>query len=164
MRKPLAIVLGALVVSAAVFVGAFYCTRQICVQHVAKSPDDLDWLRLEFRLSDADVARVRTLHEGYLPLCEANCDRITAKKSELAKALAAGTNTTATLDQLRAEVAALRTHCQFEMLAHFDEVSRAMPPEQGRRYLAEMKRLTVGAHERMERSMSGTNQDAHGHN
>ncbi len=163
MRKPLAIVLGALVVSAAVFVGAFYCTRQICVQHVAKSPNDLDWLRLEFRLSDAELARVRTLHEGYLPLCEANCERITAKKSELAKALAAGTNTSATLDQLRADVATLRVKCQAEMLAHFEEVSRAMPPAQGQRYRAEMKRLTVGAHEQMERSMSGTNQDAHGH-
>ena len=57
----------------------------------------------------------------------------------------------------------LRTKCQSEMVTHFEEVSRAMPPEQGQRYLAEMKRLTLGAHEQVEQSMSGTNHDAHGH-
>jgi hypothetical protein len=39
------------------------------------------------------------------------------------------------------------------------EVSQAMPPEQGRRYLSEMERLTVGAGEQMEQTMS----DHHGH-
>ena len=162
MRKSPAIVLGALVVCAAVFAGAFFCTRYLCTQQMAKSTDDLDWLRMEFSLTDAELARVRTLHEGYLPLCKANCESIAAKKRELAQA-AAGTNTTATLDQLRGEVTALRTKCQSEMLAHFDEVSRAMPPEQGQRYLTEMKRLVLGAHEQVEQSMSGTNHDAHGH-
>ncbi len=40
------------------------------------------------------------------------------------------------------------------MLAHFYEVSQAMPPEQGRRYLAEMQRLTLGFHEQIENTMS----------
>lgn len=164
MRKSSAIVLGALAVSAALFAGVFFCTRFACTQHLAKSTDDLDWLRLEFRLSDAELARVRTLHEGYLPKCDENCQLIAAKKRELAQAVAANTNTntTATLDQLRGEVAALRTKCQSEMLAHFEEVSRAMPTAQGQRYLAEMKRLVLGSHEQLEQSMSGTNQDAHG--
>lgn len=162
MRKPLVILVGALVLGALLFGGAFYCAHFVCVQKLATSTDDLDWLRLEFHLSDAELARVRTLHEGYLPLCEANCDSIAAKNRELAQAVAAGTHTTATLDQLRGEVAALRTKCQGEMLAHFEEVSRAMAPEQGRRYLAEMKRLVLGSHEQLEQSMSGTNQDAHG--
>jgi hypothetical protein len=41
------------------------------------------------------------------------------------------------------------------MLRHFIAVSQAMPPEQGRRYLAEMKRLTLDHHQQMEQSMSG---------
>jgi len=40
------------------------------------------------------------------------------------------------------------------MLQHFTEVSQTMPPEQGRRYLAEMQRLTLGLHEQTEPSMS----------
>jgi hypothetical protein len=163
MRKPVLIVLIALAVGAGLFGGAFYCARYFCVQHVATSTDDLDWLRMEFNLSETDMAKVRTLHEGYLPLCEANCRDIALKKRELKQAEAAGTNTTATLDQLRTEVASLRTKCQTEMLAHFEEVSLAMPPEQGQRYLAEMKRLTLGSHEQVEESMSGTSEHGHEH-
>lgn len=116
-----------------------------------------------FHLSDAELARVRKLHEGYLPICATNCARIAEKKQELEQALAAGTNTTTALDALRADVVALRTKCQSEMLGHFKEVSRAMSPEQGARYLAEMKRLTLGEHEQVEQSMSGTNGHAHDH-
>ena len=161
MRKPAVILAVALVVAAAVFGGAYYCAHYACVEQGATSTDDLDWLRMEFHVSDADLARIRELHDGYLPKCSDNCTLIAAKKRELAQAVAAGTNTTATLERLRSEVAALRQKCQSEMLAHFEEVSRAMPPEQGQRYLAEMKRITMGAHEKVEQSMSGTNHAAH---
>ena len=163
MRKPLVILLAALALGAVLFAGAFYCARHVCMKRIASSTDDLNWLRLEFHLGDAELARIRTLHEGYLPLCAENCTQIAAKKNELAQALAAGTNATISLDPLRAGVAAIRAKCQSEMLAHFEEVSRAMPAAQGQRYLAEMKRLTLGAHEQVEQSMSGTNRDAHGH-
>jgi hypothetical protein len=49
------------------------------------------------------------------------------------------------------------------MLAHFFEVSRAMPAEQGRRYLAEMQRLTLGFHEQIENTMSGGTSSPHVH-
>lgn len=163
MRKPLLILIGAIAVGSLLFGGAFYCAHYICIQRVANPADDLDWLRMEFRLGDAELARIRELHDGYLPKCSDNCILIAAKKHELAQASATGTNSAATLDQLRADVAALRTKCQSEMLAHFEEVSHAMPAGQGERYLAEMKRLTLGAHEQVEQSMSGTNHDAHGH-
>ena len=81
----------------------------------------------------------------------------------MSQAIAVGTNSPATIKALEAEVAHWRTKCQDEMLAHFAEVSRAMPPEQGARYLAEMKRLTLGEHEQVEQSMSGTHHDTHGH-
>jgi hypothetical protein len=38
-----------------------------------------------------------------------------------------------------------------------------MPPAQGERYLAEMKRLTLGEHEQVEQSMSGTQGHEHHH-
>lgn len=163
MRRSTIILAAALAIGLALFAGAFYCAHYICIQRAAKSTDDLDWLRMEFRLSNADLARIRTLHDGYLPKCGDNCTNIAAKKRELAQAIATGTNTVTQLDQLRSEVAALRTKCQSEMVAHFEEVSRAMPAGQGERYLAEMKRLTLGSHEQVEQSMSGTNHDAHGH-
>lgn len=163
MHKPLVILASALALGVLLFGGAFYCAHFVCARHIANPADNLDWLRLEFHLSDAELARIRELHNGYLPKCTQNCAQIAAKKRELAQALASGTNTVATLDRLRAEVAALRAHCQSEMLEHFAEVSRAMPPGQGRRYLTEMRRLTLGAHEQVEASMSGTNDSTHDH-
>jgi hypothetical protein len=38
-----------------------------------------------------------------------------------------------------------------------------MPPEAGRRYLAEMQRLTLGFHEQTESSMSGAAGHEHHH-
>jgi hypothetical protein len=163
MRKPALILAAALVIGAALFAGAYLCARHFCVQRMAQSTDDLDWLRLEFHLGDADLAKIRQLHEGYRPICERNCRNIAAKKSELDQAVAAGTNSPAALDALRAEVAALRAECQAEMLAHFEDVSHAMPPEQGQRYLAEMKRITMGEHEAVEESMSGASEHGHQH-
>jgi hypothetical protein len=102
------------------------------------------------------MARIQKLHEGYLPKCAAMCAKIAAKKSELETALNGSTNVSPAAAQKLAEVAALRAQCQAQMLQHFMEVSQTMPPEEGRRYLAEMQRLTLGFHEQTEASMSGT--------
>jgi hypothetical protein len=110
---------------------------------------------MEFHLSDAEMVRIRELHEGYLPQCAAVCARIAEKKRELESVVGNGTNLTAEVQTKLADIAALRAQCQSNMLRHFVAVSQAMPPAAGRRYLAEMKRLTLGNSEQMEQSMSG---------
>ena len=162
MKRPLGIVVLALLAVTATFAVSYLIAQRLCARHVVQA-DDLDWLRQEFRLSDADLAHVRKLHEGYLPKCAEMCERIAAKKQELEQALAGQTNVTAAAERNLSELTALRAQCQTEMLRHFVEVSRAMPPEQGRRYLAEMQRLTLGFHEQIEQSMSGSAGQAHGH-
>ena len=42
-------------------------------------------------------------------------------------------------------------------------VSQTMPPDEGRRYLARMKELTLGIHEQVEQSMSGDSGHEHHH-
>jgi small-conductance mechanosensitive channel len=111
-------------------------------------------LRNEFHLSDADMARVRQLHEGYKPKCAEMCTRIAAKKAEIRAVLTSETGVTAEAQKKLTELGELRAQCQAQMLQHFIAVSQAMPPEQGRRYLAEMKRLTLSFHEEIEQSMS----------
>jgi hypothetical protein len=152
--RSLIIVLGALVLGAAVFAGSYFVSQRACIATITRSADDLSWLRDEFHLSDADLARVRQLHEGYQPKCAEMCARIAAKKAEVQAALAGGTNVTAEAQKRLTELGELRAQCQAQMLAHFITVSQAMPPEQGRRYLAEMKSLTLGFHEEIEKSMS----------
>ena len=163
MRRPLLILAVLMLAGAAVFFAGQRLAAHWCEKHMARPDDDLAWLRLEFRLNDADLARVRQLHEGYLPKCREFCERIEARKRELQAVLAAGTNPPAALEQKLVEVGTLRAQCQAAMLQHFREVSQVMPPEQGRRYLAEMQRLTLGFHEEIEHTMSPGAPSPHGH-
>ena len=52
------------------------------------------------------------------------------------KAIEATTQMTPAIEKLLADRARMRADCQTDMLKHFFEVSRTMPPEQGKRYLA----------------------------
>ena len=163
MNRPLLILLGALVLGAGIFAGSYFTAQRATVMCCVKPADELSWLRDEFHLSDAEMTRVRELHEGYLPKCAEMCAKIAAKKAELASILGNGTNLTAEAQIKLNEVAALRAQCQAQMLQHFITVSQAMPPEQGQRYLAEMKKLTLGTNELMEQSMSGETGYEHHH-
>jgi hypothetical protein len=161
MNRSFVILLGALVLGAALFGGSYFAGQRAC--RMTSSADDLSWLRTEFHLSDAELARIQKLHEGYLPKCAEMCDKIAAKKSELETTLNSSTNVNPVAQQKLAELAALRAQCQAQMLQHFIEVSQTMPPEQGRRYLAEMQRLTLGFHEQTEQSMSESTGHEHHH-
>ena len=153
MNRSLLILLGALALGAAIFAGSYFTAQRATVMCCTNPADDLTWLRDEFHLSAAEMTRIRALHQGYLPKCGQICAQIAAKKRELESIIGTGTNLTADL----------RAQCQAQMLEHFATVSQAMPPEQGQRYLAEMKRLTLGAHEQMEQSMSGDSSHEHPH-
>jgi len=163
MRRSLLILLAVLLAGAAIAGTSYLLARRICLRQLAPAGNDLAWLRDEFHLSDTEMQRIRPLHEGYLPKCRENCARIAAKKQELQAALDKAQGMTSEAQQKLAEVAALRAQCQSNMLAHFFEVSRAMPAEQGRRYLAEMQRLTLGFHEQIENTMSGGTSPPHVH-
>ncbi|MBK8001502.1 MAG: periplasmic heavy metal sensor [Verrucomicrobia bacterium] len=149
------LVVVALVILAA-FAACYFGARWFSAA-IPEGGGELAWLQTEFRLGDGEMQRIRQLHEGYMPKCEEMCARIAAKNGELNAALGGATNVSAEVRQKLAEVAVLRAECQAKMLAHFYEVSHAMPPAQGARYLAEMKRLTLGLHARQEESMTGTN-------
>jgi hypothetical protein len=162
MNRSLVILLGALAIGAAIFAGSYFVAHKTCEMCCQNPGDDLAWLQAEFHLGDAEMARIRKLHEGYLPGCEARCAVIAGKKNEL-NALLTDTNHLAEARKMMDEIAALRSQCQAEMLKHFIAVSQAMPPEQGRRYFAEMKKYTLGNHEQIESRMTGPGDTGHEH-
>jgi hypothetical protein len=164
MNRSLVILLGALALGAGIFAGSYYTAQRATVACCAKPADDLGWLQMEFHLGDAEMARIRELHEGYLPKCAEMCAKIAAAKHELSSLIGNGTNLTAEAQIKLSEIAVLRAQCQAQMLEHFAAVSQAMPPEQGQRYLAEMKKLTLGTNELMEQSMSDHAGHEHGTN
>jgi Spy/CpxP family protein refolding chaperone len=149
---------------AGLFIAATAYWGGMRISHLQRSggADELAWLRTEFHLTDAEMQRIRALHEGYRPRCQAMCDQIMAKRSELETALSGARDLSAEAREKLNEVSALRAQCQAQMLEHFYEVSRAMPPAEGERYLVEMQRLILGQHEQIERTMSGSSA-AHGH-
>lgn len=163
MRRSLFILLGVVLVSVVIVGLSSVLSRRLCARHLVPPGDDLAWLRREFRLSDADMQRIRVLHDGYLPLCASNCARIEAKRKEFQAALDASPGLSAEAERKLGELNALRAQCQAHMLRHFHAVSQAMPAEQGRRYLAEMQRLTLGFHDQFERAMTAPAASAHGH-
>jgi hypothetical protein len=99
-----------------------------------------------------------------MPQCAKMCALIAAKSAEVQAALGNGTNVTVEAQKKLTELGELRAQCQAQMLQHFITVSQAMPPEQGQRYLAEMKKLTLGFHEEIEQSMSDHTGHEHGTN
>jgi len=162
MRRPLAILLGAAAICAAIFAGSYYVAQRVSARRAANPADDLDWLRQEFHLSATEMARIRQLHDGYLPQCGRLCQRIADKKLEIQDALAGSTNVTSEAERKLHELGDLRAQCQTQMFRHFAEVSREMPADEGRRYLAEMQRVVLGSHETIEQSMSASPGHDHG--
>lgn len=104
---------------------------------------ELAWLKREFNLTDAEFARLAQQHASYLPQCEAMCRRIEANNASLSRLLASASAMTPEIEAAIAEAARLRGECQQNMMRHYFEVSRPMPPEQGRRYLEWIYRQTI---------------------
>ena len=144
MRRTLSLLVLAVVVVGGVFAACHFAVCRWRVVHAVHVEDELVWLRTEFRLTAPELAEVRRLHEGYLPACDAMCVRIAEARKELTVALAGSTNVTPVVEQRLAALAQLRAECQAAMLRHFYTVSRAMPPEAGRRYLTQMQAATLG--------------------
>ena len=164
MNRSPVILLGSLALGTAIFAAAYFASQRACMMCQTTTPDNLMWLQTEFHLNAAEMARARKLHADYEPQCMAMCAQVAAKKNELAAALANATNVTVEAQNKLSELHALRAQCQTQMLRHFFEVSRTMPPEQGRRYLTEMEKLTLGVAEPMEQTMSMPAAHEHGNN
>lgn len=142
------LLLGSLV-AGLIFAASYWTAARI--RTASRQPaDELAWLCNEFQLTDAELTRIRTLHEGYKPQCEAMCARVAEQKRQLDSLVGGATNVSPEIRQKLAEIAALRAECQAQMLRHFQDVARSMPQRQGARYLAEMQRLTLGLQDHME--------------
>jgi hypothetical protein len=130
MRRSLIILAAMLLAGAAVFLAGQRLAAHWCAKRMALPTEGLAWLRLEFKLSDIELARARQLHDGYLPQCREFCERIGARKRELQVLLASGTNAPTVIEQKLIEIGTLSARCQAAMLQHFREVSQVMHEHQ----------------------------------
>jgi hypothetical protein len=120
--KNLLLTLAALLVVCAVSFAFFFRMNDDHALHqAARKGDAMAWLKVEFKLNDAQFAAVQKLHDDYSLVCGEHCAAIMAARRRAAPA---------------AEVAALEKICVDAMTAHFRRVAGLMPREQGERYLA----------------------------
>lgn len=141
-------------VGAAVAYCCFYLMGTATPRALLRSTQpELAWLKHEFNLSDTEFARISQLHAGYLPQCKERCRRIDEFNTQLSNALATATQVTPELEKMLNERAQIRATCQAEMLKHFFEVSRTMPPEQGKRYLAWVRENTCLREQAMDHGL-----------
>ncbi len=151
MKKGVVILLLGLALAAAAY-GCIYFVCTSSARNLKRSSQpELAWLQEEFKLSDSEFKRVSQLHEAYLPQCAEMCGKIEAQNQRVRTLLAATNQMTPEIESAIAESARLRGQCQRNMLEHFYEVSRTMPPEQGRRYLAWVQERTFLTSEGMMR-------------
>lgn len=142
MKKSGIILLVGAFLCAAAFLGFYYAGTASCRAMMRDAQPELAWLKKEFKLSDTEYARLTRLHEAYLPQCTQRCMRITEQNRQLQQLLANAATVSPEIQNLLAERAKTRAECEAEMLKHFIEVSRAMPPEQGHRYLEWVEQQT----------------------
>ena len=160
MKKGAAILLLGLVVGVGAFFGLYYAGTASCREMLREPQPELAWLKREFKLSDAEFTRVSELHAAYLPECAARCQRIEEENGKLRGLFSKSSEVTPEIRDLLAERAKTRADCEAEMMKHFIDVSRTMPAEQGRRYLAWVQEQTVLRGQAME-ERHRTDQDGH---
>jgi len=150
MKKGGVILLLGLLLGAAAFAGFYYLGTAPCRNMMHEPQPELAWLKKEFNLSDSDFVRVTAMHEAYLPKCAERCQVIEEQNTKLKELLTQDPTVTLEVERLLTERANTRALCEAEMLKHFQEVSRVMPSEQGRRYLAWVQEQTVLRAQAME--------------
>jgi hypothetical protein len=120
--KNFLITLGVAIAACAVACGVFYVVSDDrAMRAAAREGDAMAWLRLEFKLDDAQFAAIKRMHEDYSVECGKHCGAIMDARERKAPA---------------AEIAALEKFCVDSMGGHFRQVAALMPPGQGERYLA----------------------------
>jgi hypothetical protein len=160
MKDPWPIVLLGLVLALGAFGGIYGGRTAAYRQLQAECGPELAWIRKEFQLSGADFERVRKLHEAYKPVCAEMCRQVDEQNRELARLLRTAHEVSPEIEEVLSRAAQLRRQCQTEMLKHFFQVSQAMPPEQGRRYLAWMQAQTLTpTHDSMLPKVGATSDD-----
>src|SRR5512138_362148 len=164
MKKGAAILLLGLLLGVAGFSGIYFFGTSSCREMMREPEPELAWLKQEFKLSDAEFARISELHAAYLPQCAARCQKIEEQNQKLQQLFSQASTLTPEIQNLLNERAKMRADCEVEMMKHFIAVSKTMPAKQGRRYLDWVEKQTFLRGQAMEeRHRTGPINSGHPH-
>lgn len=107
-----------------------------CAANVRDPGTALAWMKSEFQLSEEEFQKVCSLHEAYLPKCDAMCERMKEAGTRLSSILTqSGPGMTPEAEAALRDYETLRAECQRATLGHLAETARVMKPEAGRAYM-----------------------------
>ena len=118
---------------------AFMITRWAGAAKSLPLEGQLSWLKAEFRLSEAQVAAIKVLHEDYVPVCQTHCAKIqeARRAAGIAAKNAAGgdSGAKAAEEAALAELRRVEAVCQDATRAHLLRVAAVMEAAQGERFI-----------------------------
>lgn len=133
-----------LLIACAAGLGAYGITRQLAPAVVAV--DELDWLRREFRLDEAQAREIERLHAAYGPVCAEHCAAVYDARAAVVAAQRDHGAGSPAHQTAQARLADLEIVCQTATRAHLEAVAAVMSPAEARRYL-ELVTPKVSQHE-----------------
>ena len=120
----------------------FLGTREL--RDMAQAPNgEMQWLRREFHLSDAQFKNIGSLQTAYAPVCNEMCRRIMEANSKVDQLVSDSREVTPELEAAIREAGIVQQDCRTQMLAHIYRVSAQMNPAEGQRYLRMMKSRVI---------------------
>lgn len=120
----------------------FFATRDL--RQMAAAPNsELEWLRHEFHLTDAQFKNIADLQSEYAPVCGEMCQRIMEANSKLDRLLSENREITPEVEAAIREAGLVQYDCRKQMLAHIYRVGALMNPADGQRYLRLMRARVI---------------------
>jgi uncharacterized membrane protein len=114
----------------------FRTSGDAAVQQALAKQDAMEWLRMDFNLTDAQFAAIKQLHDSYSVVCEEHCRDIQqATRARNALKTSAVLDSVALASATR-RVEELRLVCESAIATHVRECAALMSAEASQRYLA----------------------------
>ncbi len=124
--------------------GVYFRSATAPTAAMLKQPQgEMEWLRREFQLNDAQFESVRWRHQEYMPVCDAMCAKIMTANARLEELIQSQKALTPEIEAALQECVHVQGECRRAMLGHVYAVGAEMPPDQGARYIAMMKARVI---------------------
>jgi hypothetical protein len=119
-----------------------------CAANTRDAKTALAWMKKEFQLDDAEFQKVCSLHEAYLPKCDAMCERMREAGTRLSSILLqSGPGISPEAEAALRDYETLRAECQRATLRHLNETALLMKPEVGRAYMQKVLPHLLATHQ-----------------
>jgi len=139
MKKNLLLLAAMLLLAAGGYCAYYHFATSEMSSMLGKSQGEMEWLRQEFQLTDAQFEKIDALHAAYRPQCDRMCEKVAESRIRLDHLIDANRSVTPEVESAFKEYALLEEQCRQAMLGHIYDVSAAMSPESGARYVQLMK-------------------------